>query len=83
MENIQTYVKTENIQTYVKTENIQTYVKTDNNRIINENCIKWVEKMGECLALCTKSSGCNGKDTHKICKINNLDSYNKLNKHYD
>jgi hypothetical protein len=66
-------------------ENNQTYIKTDNNRIINEKCIKWVEKMGECLEICTKLSGCaikNG-DTHKICKLNNLDSYNKLNRHFE
>ena len=25
-------------------ENTQTYIKTDNNKIINEKCIKWVEK---------------------------------------
>jgi hypothetical protein len=65
-------------------ENNETYIKTDNNKIINEKCIKWVEKMGDCLEVCTKSTGCNGKsgDTHKICKLNNLDSYNKLNKHF-
>jgi hypothetical protein len=41
--------------------------------------------MGECLEVCTKSTGCNGKygDTHKICKLNNLNSYNKLNKHFE
>jgi len=66
-------------------ENNQKYIKTDNNKIINEKYIKWVEKMGECLEVCTKSTGCNGKygDTHKICKLNNLNSYNKLNKHFE
>jgi hypothetical protein len=67
-------------------ENTQTYIKTDNNKIINEKFIKWVEKMGECLEVCTKSIGCHGKssgDTHKICKLNNLDNYNKLNKHFE
>jgi len=51
-------------------ENNQTYIKTDNNKIINEKCIKWVEKMGECLEVCVKSIGCHGKsgDTHKISK---------------
>jgi hypothetical protein len=51
-------------------ENTQIYIKTDNNKIINEKCIKWVEKMGECLEVCTKSIGFNGKssgDTHKLC----------------
>ena len=66
-------------------ENNQTYIKTDDNKIINEKCIKWVQKMGECLDVCTKSSGCYLKsgDTHKICKLNNLDIYNKLNNHFE
>lgn len=66
-------------------ENKQTYIKTDDNIIINEKCIRWVQKMDECLEVCTKSTGCNVKygHTHKICKSNNLDSYNKLNKHFE
>jgi hypothetical protein len=66
--------------------NMIKYVKTDDNRIINENCIRWVKKMDDCLEVCIKISGCNTKyngDTHKICKLNNPDSYNKLNKNFD
>jgi hypothetical protein len=57
------------------------YLKTDDNKVINENCIRWVKKMGDCLEVCTKSNGCNqsNKTTHRICKLNNQDSYNKLN----
>ena len=39
--------------------------------------------MSECLAVCTLSTGCNRSNTLKICKINNLDSYNKLNKYFE
>ena len=42
------------------------------------------KKIDECLYICTKSTGCgdyNGS-THKLCKINHPDSYNKLNKHF-
>ena len=66
-------------------ENIQaSYLKTDDNKIINENCIKWVKKIDECLEICTKSTGCNiiSGDTSTICKSNNLDSYNKLIKYF-
>lgn len=61
-----------------------SYLKTDDNRILNEKYIRWVKKLDECLIACTKSNGCsldigNAKDTHKICKLNNYDSYNKLN----
>jgi hypothetical protein len=63
-----------------------SYLKADDNRIINEKCIRWVKKMSDCLEVCTRSIGCpidgGGGGTHKICKINNLDSYNKLNKHF-
>lgn len=62
----------------------QTYIKTDDNRLINEKCIIWVQKMSNCLYVCTKTTGCSvkHKDMHKICKLNNLDSYNKLNTHF-
>jgi hypothetical protein len=61
------------------------YIKTDDNKIINENHIRWVKKLNDCLEVCTKSTGCNieCKETHKICKSNNLNSYNKLNKHFE
>jgi hypothetical protein len=61
------------------------YLKTDENKIINENCIRWVKKMSDCLEVCTKSIGCNiyNGGTHRICKINNPESYNKLNKHFE
>jgi len=66
-------------------ENRNRYLKTDDNKIINAKSIIWVKKMSDCLEVCVKSSGCNLNftDTHKICKLNNLDSYNKLNKHFE
>ena len=61
-----------------------TYIKTDANKVINEKCIRWIQKMGDCLEVCTKIDGCVVKrDTHTICKIYNLDSYNKLNAHFE
>jgi hypothetical protein len=61
-----------------------SYLKTDDNRIINEKCIVWVKKMHECLEICTKQIGCYvGDGTHKICKVNNIDSYNKINKNFE
>lgn len=57
------------------------YIKADDNKLINEKAILWIKKIGECLEVCTKSTGCNIRyeDTHKICKFNNSASYNKLN----
>jgi hypothetical protein len=64
--------------------NVVSYLKTDDNKIINEKHIRWVKKMNNCLEVCTKSTGCsilNG-DTHRICKLNTPDSYDKLNAHF-
>ena len=63
---------------------MEKYIKTDENIIINEKFIRWVRKINECVEVCTRSNGCAPLDnTHKICKRNNLDSYNKLNKHFE
>ena len=61
-----------------------SYLRADGNTIINETCIRWVQKIDDCLHVCSKMTGCDIKNggTHKICKTNNLDSYNKLNKHF-
>ncbi len=61
------------------------FITIDNNYIINIQCISWIKKMDECLQICTKKNGCTTTftDTHKLCKINNLNSYNKLNKLFD
>ena len=63
-----------------------SYLKTDHGIIINEKCIRWVKKMNECLHVCIRTSGCDllaFDDTHKICKINSQQSYDKLNKHFE
>jgi hypothetical protein len=64
-------------------EEPQTFLKTDENKIINLKYIRWVKKMSECLDVCTKSNGCDYQGTHKICKLNNPDSYHTLNKFFD
>lgn len=65
-------------------ENKSTYIKTDHNNVINEKYIRWIKKMGDCMEVCLKTNGCDVKrDTHTICKLYSLDSYNKLNKHFE
>ena len=58
-----------------------TYIRTDDNKLLNEACIRWIKKMDDCLEICTRSIGCSIEQgsTHRLCKLNNLDSYNKLN----
>jgi len=67
-------------------DNKQIYIKTDNNIVINEKYIVWIQKINDCLVVCTKSTGCNNmmkSDTHRISKLNNIDNYNKLNKYFE
>ncbi len=60
------------------------FIKVDNNKVINAKCIRWIRKMDECLEVCVKSTGCRkARGTHRVCKLYNLDSYNKLNKHFE
>ena len=60
--------------------NTISYYKTDDNKIINSTAIVWIKKMGDCLEICNKTTGCQlGYDTNTICKIHTPDSYNKLN----
>jgi hypothetical protein len=63
------------------------FIKVDTNTIINANMIRWVKKMDECLAICTKTTGCNTfdmiSDKHYICKSKNPSGYNKLNQYFN
>jgi len=65
-------------------DNNPLFIKVDDNVILNMKCIRWVKKMDECLQICSKSDGCswNG-NTHKVCKINNEDSYRRLNRYFE
>lgn len=68
----------------MENNNIKTFIKVDDEKIINMNCIRWVKKMDECLQICSKSNGCAGDgDTHKVCKINNEESYRRLNRYFE
>ena len=56
------------------------FIKADDNTLINEKAIVWIKKMDDCLEVCSKINGCQlEQNTHKICKFNTPDSYNKLN----
>ncbi len=65
------------------TINAPGYFRTDDNKVINEKHIRWIQKMNDCLEVCTKSDGCvisvTRKTTHRICKLYTPDSYKKLN----
>lgn len=58
---------------------MDNYIKTDENKYVNPKFIHWVKHVDECYNVCTKSNGCAMNNTHKICKLNNPTSYNKIN----
>jgi hypothetical protein len=66
----------------IRMEEQPIFLKTDNDKVINIKYIRWVKKMSECLDVCTRSNGCSSYDTHRICKLNNPDSYHTLNKFF-
>ena len=62
----------------------ENYIKTDDNKVVNENCIRWVKKMNECMEVCTKPDGCILQiSTQRVCKSNSPESYNKLNELFE
>jgi hypothetical protein len=62
------------------TNNISHFIKADDNTLINAKAIVWIKKMDDCLEVCSKINGCQLElNTHKICKFNTPDSYNRLN----
>ena len=63
--------------------NKNIYIKVDENTLLNEKCIRWVKKINDCLEVCTKSNGCTTYNTHKICKLNSPESFNKLNENFE
>jgi len=62
--------------------NKNKFIKTDDNKVVNENYIKWIRKINDCLEICTKSNGCLSYNTHKLCKFNNPKDYDKLNQYF-
>jgi len=55
------------------------YIKAERNIYVNPKFIRWIQQIDECYNICSKSTGCTLDDTHKICKVNNPSSYNKIN----
>ena len=64
-------------------DNKSTFIKMDDNRAINLTHIRWIRKYDACLEICIKSDGCSFTQTHRLCKINNPASFEKLNKVFD
>jgi len=62
----------------------ENFIKTDDNKVVNQECIRWVKKMNKCMQVCTKPDGCILKlTTQTVCKNKNEESYNKLNELFE
>ena len=59
--------------------NFDNYIRVEGQKYINLKLIHWIKQIDECYSICTKSTGCSDDETHKICKLNNPTSYNKIN----
>ena len=60
------------------------FIETDDKIKLNIKQILWVKVMNECLEVCMNSNDCNiNKNTHKICKKVNPDSYKQLVIHWE
>ena len=62
-----------------------TFLKAHGNKVLNERHIRWIQKIGECMEVCTRSDGCNVNlnSTTRVCKEYNPASYEKLNKYFE
>ena len=61
----------------------ETFIKATGNKAINLKFIRWIKKMDDCIYICSMMNGCDDHNLHKVCKFDNNDSYNKLNKHFE
>jgi hypothetical protein len=61
----------------------EDYIKIDENKISNVKFIRWMKKMDECIRICSITTGCTEDNLQPVCKLNNNDSYNKLNKYFE
>lgn len=61
--------------------NKDTYIKTDENVVVNEKYIRWIKKVDECMEICSRFNGCSletSKHNLRVCKLNNPDSYKRM-----
>lgn len=63
--------------------NKNKFIKMDENIVLNEDYIRWIRKINDCLEICTKFNGCTSYSSHKLCKFNNPKEYNKLNQYFE
>lgn len=69
--------------TQIKKESEITFIQTDNQFIVNEQCIRWIKKVHDCMQICAKPTGCvSSFDTLRVCKMNSPDSYDRLNNYF-
>ena len=66
--------------------NSSQFVKINEETVINTKYIRWIKTNGKCFNICNKLDGCSPsinaskQDTHIICKTDNSEFYEQINK---
>ena len=64
----------------MSTKLVSEFILCDGDKLINTIHIRWIQRMYETMEICTKHTGCTlGKDTIKVSKLLNPQSYSRLN----
>ena len=64
----------------MSTKPVTEFILCDGDKLINTNHIRCIQRMYETMEICTKHTGCTlGKDTIKVSKLLNPQSYSRLN----
>ena len=58
-----------------------SFIKTENNVMLNPDYIRLIKKIDDCMLICNQDK-CFHSDVRKVCKIDDLFTYNKLNSMY-
>ena len=64
----------------MSTKPVTEFILCVGDKLINTYHIRWIQRMYETMEICTKHTGCTlGKDTIKVSKLLNPQSYSRLN----
>lgn len=56
------------------------FIAIDSGLLVNEDRILWIQKVEECMRVCTQPNGCEEKETYSLCKAVQPRSYDRLSK---
>ena len=54
------------------------FIQVKPDILINQNYITWIQRIDECMHICTKVDGCTLNTAHKVCNSVNPTGYEKI-----